>query len=48
MGESFTVNSDKFDTTGTVNYNYNYCFHRLPCGVCTRTNSICPMNGLSI
>lgn len=48
MGESFTVNSDKFDTTGSINYNYNYCFHRLPCGVCMRTNSICPMSEQSI
>lgn len=25
--------------------NYSqYCLYRLPCGICTRTNNICPLN----
>ena len=32
------------DTTGTINYQ-QYCSFRLPCGVCTRTNSMCPLCG---
>ena len=25
--------------------NYSqYCFYRLPCGICTRTNEFCPLN----
>ena len=23
----------------------NYCWNRLPCGICTRTNQICPLGG---
>lgn len=45
MEENYTVNSGKFDTTGLINYNNNYCFNRLPCGICTRTNSFCPLGG---
>ena len=32
--------------TGSYINNYtNYCSYRLPCGICQRTNSICPLNG---
>lgn len=28
--------------------NYSqYCLYRLPCGICTRTNSVCPLSGNS-
>ena len=36
-----TINTSSY----TVNNYTNYCAHRLPCGVCQRTNSICPLNG---
>ena len=22
-----------------------YCWYRLPCGICTRTNTLCPLSG---
>lgn len=36
--------------TGTVpnNQNWQYCYNRLPCGVCRLTNCICPMTGTTI
>jgi len=37
--------SGGFAPTGTSaepNY-YEYCWYRLPCGICTRTNSMCPL-----
>lgn len=30
-----------------INYS-SYCVYRLPCGICTRTNSICPLSGSTI
>ena len=39
------------DTTGTVSSSYSYqqyCGFRLPCGICTRTNSVCPINGYTV
>lgn len=24
---------------------FQYCQYRLPCGICTKTNSICPLGG---
>ena len=35
-----TINTDSY--TGINNY-INYCFYRLPCGICQRTNSMCPL-----
>lgn len=41
------------ETAGSSNetFNFNnygqYCFNRLPCGVCTRTNQMCPFSGNS-
>lgn len=35
-----TINTDSY--TGINNYT-NYCFYRLPCGICQRTNSMCPL-----
>lgn len=31
--------------TVTIPYEFNpeYCSHRLPCGVCERTNNMCPL-----
>lgn len=29
-----------------INYS-QCCFYRLPCGICTRTNSFCPLGGNS-
>lgn len=26
-------------------YDTNYCWHRLPCGICERTNQQCPKAG---
>ena len=40
-------------TAGSSNetFNFNnygqYCFNRLPCGICTRTNQMCPFAGNS-
>lgn len=34
-------------TNAEVNYS-SYCIYRLPCGICTRTNSICPLSGGTI
>lgn len=32
------------NTTGTIGtYDYQSCPWRLPCGICQRSNSICPM-----
>ena len=31
-------------TTGIADYT-NYCWLRLPCGICERTNSMCPLVG---
>ena len=35
-----TINTSSY----TINYT-NYCSYRLPCGICQRTNSICPLSG---
>ena len=33
-------------TIGDTSFNYdNYCFWRLPCGICQRTNQVCPRPG---
>ena len=32
-------------TPNNVNYNAQYCLHRLPCGYCTMLNRLCPMMG---
>ena len=37
-----TINTSSY--TGVNNYT-NYCNFRLPCGICQRTNSICPLSG---
>lgn len=38
--------------TVTIPYEFNpeYCIYRLPCGICERTNNICPLqkNGYKI
>lgn len=34
-------------TNAEPNY-YEYCWYRLPCGICTRTNEFCPFSGNSI
>lgn len=26
---------------------YQYCAYRLPCGICTWTNTYCPMQGIT-
>lgn len=36
-----TINTSSTD----INNYANYCFYRLPCGICQRTNSICPLGG---
>ena len=33
------------NTSSYINNYTNYCFYRLPCGICQRTNSICPFSG---
>ena len=33
------------NTSSYINNYTNYCFYRLPCGICQRTNSICPLSG---
>jgi len=44
--EACTSTSSTYTIKSTANdLNYgSYCFYRLPCGVCTRTNSICPLS----
>lgn len=38
------IEMEKNNCTAT-NYTYSqYCSFRLPCGVCTRTNSFCPVS----
>ena len=46
--ESMTTGTNGTSYTYTTNYplenNYGqYCFNRLPCGICTRTNQMCPL-----
>ena len=40
---------DTITGEGSKNYSFNnynqYCLHRLPCGICTRTNQMCPIVG---
>ena len=44
--DQFNKGTDTSTTTNTTGWhNGNYCMYRLPCGVCTRTNSVCPLNG---
>lgn len=33
------------NTSSYINNYTNYCFYRLPCGICQRTNSMCPLAG---
>lgn len=33
------------NTSSYINNYTNYCNFRLPCGICQRTNSICPLGG---
>lgn len=33
------------NTNSYINNYTNYCTYRLPCGVCQRTNSMCPLSG---
>ena len=35
------INTNSY-TLGTNSYASN-CYYRLPCGICTRTNSMCPL-----
>lgn len=35
-----TINTSSF-----INNYTNYCTYRLPCGICQRTNSVCPLSG---
>ena len=37
-------NTASSTSTSTTTYG-NYCWYRLPCGICTRTNSTCPLAG---
>ena len=32
------------NTSSYINNYTNYCSYRLPCGICQRTNSICPLS----
>ena len=33
---------DATDSGDVANYS-KFCWHRLPCGICTKTNSMCPL-----
>lgn len=33
------------NTSSYINNYTNYCSYRLPCDICQRTNSICPLSG---
>ena len=36
--------SNTINTTQTIHQNYNeYCFNRLPCGLCRLTDKMCPV-----
>ena len=34
---------DTITTTSAINYNAQYCYHRLPCGYCQILQRACPM-----
>ena len=34
---------NKTDFVDASNYS-KFCWHRLPCGICTKTNSMCPLS----
>ena len=43
-----SANNIEITPIGTPNYG-ECCFNRLPCGICTRTNTMCPLaNGVTI
>ena len=42
------VQTTENNATGATTYSAFYCVNRLPCGVCTRTMSICPLDGNAI
>ena len=35
------------DTTTPYPNNHHACIYRLPCGICTRTNTVCPLQGFN-
>ena len=40
---------DTINTSSTITHQtWQYCPHRLQCGVCRLTNSICPVGGVNI
>ena len=42
---TYKIGSDQA-SLGYQEINYSsYCCYRLPCGICTRTNSTCPLGG---
>lgn len=44
---STTTTSGTNVTNAEPNY-HEYCWYRLPCGICTRTNSMCPLGKAEI
>lgn len=44
--ESITGEASKSYSLNNSNYG-QFCFNRLPCGICTRTNQMCPFAGNS-
>lgn len=43
------MTDNKINSTGyytpDIQSQYSRCVHLLPCGICERTNQICPLNG---
>ena len=37
--------NDNYTTTPVGDLNRQYCYERLPCGLCRRTNTPCPYGG---
>lgn len=37
------MNNENTASTASDFQEFQYCQYRLPCGICTRTNSMCPL-----
>ena len=44
QGEKLKMENNTYtNKISTSDINEHYCTHRLPCGVCEKTNQICPL-----
>lgn len=42
--KTYTISGSTIGSIGDFPNYSQYCFYRLPCGICTRTNEFCPFN----